>query len=72
MVKQEGGQNDLIDRLEGDAAFSKVDVRGTLDPAQFVGRAPEQVDEFIASEVTPIRSRYAADLTETADDEIRV
>jgi adenylosuccinate lyase len=29
-----------------------------LDPRQFIGRAPEQVDEFIAEIVEPIRKRY--------------
>ncbi len=30
-----------------------------MDPSKFVGRAPEQVDEFIAEVVEPIRARYA-------------
>jgi adenylosuccinate lyase len=29
-----------------------------LDPQQFVGRAPQQVDEFLAEVVEPIRARY--------------
>jgi adenylosuccinate lyase len=29
-----------------------------LDPAKFVGRAPEQVDEFLAEVIAPIRARY--------------
>jgi hypothetical protein len=29
-----------------------------LNPTNFIGRAPEQVSEFIASEITPIRQRY--------------
>lgn len=57
-VKQEGAKNDLIERLAGDEAFAKVDVRGTLEPRLFVGRAPQQVDEFIAEVVAPIRKRY--------------
>ena len=35
--------------------------------SKFVGRAPEQVDEFIAAVVTPIRERYAGALTATVD-----
>ena len=58
VVKQEGGQNDLISRLAGDDAFSAVDLEATLDPSKFVGRAPEQVDEFLAEVVEPIRQRY--------------
>ena len=48
VVKQEGGENDLLERLAGDKAFCRDRPQfATLDPAQFVGRAPEQVDEFI-------------------------
>jgi adenylosuccinate lyase len=31
-----------------------------VDPSQFVGRAPQQVDEFLAEVVEPIRQRYSA------------
>jgi adenylosuccinate lyase len=59
-VKQEGKPNDLAQRLAADPGFSKVNVTATLDASQFVGRAPEQVDEFIAQVVQPIRQRYAS------------
>jgi adenylosuccinate lyase len=59
VVKQEGRANDLIERLAGDAAFKGIDLSATLDPAKYVGRAPEQVDEFIHDVVAPIRARYA-------------
>jgi adenylosuccinate lyase len=29
-----------------------------MEPSQFVGRAPQQVDEFVSEIVTPIRQRY--------------
>jgi adenylosuccinate lyase len=61
VVKQEGGANDLLERLAGDPAFKNVDLSATLDPSKYVGRAPEQVDEFIAEVVAPIRARYAND-----------
>jgi len=57
VVKQEGGRNDLLDRLAGDPAFAKVDLAAALDPAKFVGRAPEQVDEFLAEVVDTIRAK---------------
>jgi adenylosuccinate lyase len=60
-VKQEGKSNDLLDRLAKDPAFAKVNVTAALAPSQFVGRAPEQVVEFIAEVVEPIRRRYAGD-----------
>lgn len=70
VVKQQGGDNDLLERLAGDPAFARVDVTAALEPSQFVGRAPEQVDEFIAEVVAPIRSRYP--LGEALDAAVRV
>jgi len=67
VVKAEGKPNDLIERLGGDPAFAKIDLSATLDPAQFVGRAPEQVDEFLAEVVAPIRTRYAKQAAGDAD-----
>jgi adenylosuccinate lyase len=61
-VKDEGKPNDLLERLAADAAFAKVDLSKTLDPAKFVGRAPEQVDEFLAEVLAPIRARYEGKL----------
>ena len=58
-VKQHGGDNDLLDRLARDTAFAALDWGRVLEPSQFVGRAPQQVDEFLAEIVTPIRQRYA-------------
>lgn len=58
VVKQDGGANDLLERLAADAAFSNVDLQSALDPAKYVGRAPQQVDEFIAEVVEPIRAKY--------------
>jgi adenylosuccinate lyase len=57
-VKQHGRPNDLLARLAGDPAFAKTDLGAALDPLDFVGRAPEQVDEFLADVVEPILKRY--------------
>jgi adenylosuccinate lyase len=69
-VKEQGGANDLLDRLKADSAFAKVDIAAALDAKKFVGRAPQQVDEFIADIVEPIRKRYKDKLTQSA--EVRV
>jgi adenylosuccinate lyase len=61
-VKEQGESNDLLDRLAGEALFKDIDLKAVLDPAQFVGRAPQQVDQFIAEVVAPIRKRYAGEL----------
>ena len=45
-----GAPNDLLDRLAADPAFARVDVaalRSEMEPARYVGRAPEQVREFL-------------------------
>jgi adenylosuccinate lyase len=70
VVKNEGGKNDLMARLAADPAFAKVDLGNVLDARQFVGRAPEQVDEFLAETVAPIRAKYGERLV--ADAELRV
>lgn len=66
-VKRFGRANDLMERLKGDPFFAKVDLDSALDPATFVGRAPEQVDRFIATVVDPVRHRHAASLTAKAE-----
>ena len=70
VVKQEGGANDLLERLAADEAFSAVDVHAAVEPSQFVGRAPEQVDEFLAETVRPVLDRHA-DLS-VPEGEVRV
>ena len=57
-VKEHGRANDLMDRLAGDASFGSVDWAALLDPAKFVGRAPEQVEAFVERVVEPVRARY--------------
>ena len=66
VVKQEGRDNDLIARLRADEAFAAVDWSAALDPARFVGRAPEQVDEYLSEVMAPIRARYADALNDEA------
>jgi adenylosuccinate lyase len=56
VVKAEGLDNDLLIRLKNDPAFASVkdDFDTIVDPAKFVGRAPEQVADFLAEVVYPI------------------
>jgi len=55
-VKEEGLNNDLIERIINDASFkmSKEEILAIIDPIKFVGRAPSQVVDFIEEYVTPI------------------
>ena len=68
LVKEDGQPNDLIDRLKQDPAFTGVDFSGTLDARRYVGRAPEQVDAFLANVIALIRRRYADDLQDDTED----
>lgn len=70
-VKEHGRANDLLDRLKTDSAFASVDLGNALDARRFVGRAPEQVDAFIANIVEPIRKRYG-DLGNQQSEQLRV
>ncbi len=70
-MKDEGRANDMLDRLAGDLGFGVAldDIRAALDAARFVGRAPQQVDEFLAEVVDPI---LEASLPPTPREEVRV
>lgn len=54
-MKEEGGENDLIERVKGDSYFDSIknDLDALLDPKTFIGRAPEQVDSFLSNWVEP-------------------
>ena len=56
MVKQEGRPNDLIERVENDPFFkmSKEELEQALEPEHFIGRAPQQVDDFLNEYIRPI------------------
>ena len=56
VVKEEGRDNDLIDRIAQDPIFgvSKDELAAVLKPENYVGRAPAQVSEYLAEVVAPI------------------
>ncbi|WP_037247378.1 adenylosuccinate lyase [Rhodopirellula baltica] len=58
-VKQNAGDNDLLERLKGDENFAGIDLEAAIDPHAYVGRAPQQVDEFMEAIIAPIRQRYS-------------
>ena len=55
-VKEEGLPNDMVDRIAADPAFglTREEIAAGLVPENFVGRAPQQVEEFIAHILKPI------------------
>lgn len=59
-MKNNGSANDLLERLAGDREFPRgVDLSAAADPARYVGRAPEQVDEFLREVVEPLLAGVA-------------
>ncbi len=71
-VKQEGGENDLLELIKQDSLFAAVHGRldSILDAKNFVGRAPEQTVEFIQAEIVPILEKHKTLLGESG--EVRV
>ena len=67
-VKLRGGENDLIARLQADPKFADVDLDVALDARGFIGRAAEQVDEFLSQVIEPIRDRYRSALDADAGE----
>lgn len=55
-IKQNGGSNDLLDRMKNDPRFclTDADVAALCDPMQFVGLAPKQTEDYLKNVVTPI------------------
>ena len=71
-VKEQGGANDLIDRICADPAFgvTREDVMAILQPEHFTGRAPQQVEDFLRDVIRPLLRENAALLGEK--QELRV
>ena len=68
-VKVHGGENDLLARIKADAMFASVHDRldAILDAKKFIGRCPEQVEEFLSAEIDPILAAHAAVLGASGD-----
>lgn len=61
-IKIEGLPNDLLDRIASDPAFmtTKEEIQKLMEPANFVGRAPEQTKEFLSEYIQPILEKNKA------------
>ncbi|HIZ80259.1 MAG TPA: adenylosuccinate lyase [Candidatus Lachnoclostridium stercorigallinarum] len=55
-VKEKGQENNLLELIAADPAFglSLDDLKKSMDPSRYVGRAPRQVEEFLAEVIQPI------------------
>ena len=56
VVKEEGGRNDLVERIAADPAFmvTREEIEAILQPEKFIGRSKEQVEEYLADIITPL------------------
>ncbi|MDY3993233.1 MAG: adenylosuccinate lyase [Evtepia sp.] len=69
-VKDEGKPNDLLERIAADPAFglTREDVMKHLDPADYIGCCPQQVDRFLAECVQPVLDKYPEALKGTGTE----
>jgi adenylosuccinate lyase len=72
-IKEQGLPNDLISRIANDPLFgtTEAEIYAELEPAQYIGRAPEQVEEFLRDYVTPLISNNQ-DLKTESSTELKV
>ncbi|MGA7991238.1 MAG: adenylosuccinate lyase [Thermoanaerobaculia bacterium] len=73
-MKNEGSENDLLFRIAADSSFglTPAEIQAASDPARFVGRAPEQVDEFLDTEIEPILATNPVAASGETHEEVRV
>ena len=67
-VKEFGLSNNLIDLLAEDPLFgmTKEELSAHLEPSRYIGRCPQQVDEFLAEFVRPVLEAHAGALSDQA------
>ena len=72
-VKELGLSNNLIDLMAGDPAFgmTRAELSAHLDPGAYIGRCPEQVEEFLRTWIDPVLKKYAGAL-EGRETELKV
>ena len=61
-IRTLGGENDLLQRLQNDPTFAAVrtQIPDKLEPKDYIGRAAQQVDDFLAEVYHPLQERYQA------------
>ncbi len=69
VVKEEGGENDLVKRIAADPMFmiTEEEIMAVLKPENYTGRAPEQVKEFLDEVVFPVLEKNKALLGEKVE-----
>lgn len=73
MVKMEGKPNDLLERIANDETFGLTmeELNAIMVPSNFVGRAPQQTEEYIMNYVMPVIEANK-ELLENEGEEVRV
>lgn len=73
-IKTEGADNDLLGRIKADPAFAAIAGRidDLVDPVKFVGRAPQQTEEYIREHIAPILALYDYELSGASVDSVNV
>ena len=68
-VKEKGLDNNLLELIAADPAFnlSLDELKKTMEPSRYVGRAPKQVEEFLEEVIQPVLEENAAVLGLTAE-----
>lgn len=74
VVKQEGKQNDLVERIRKEKFFEPIlgELDQLMDPKDFIGRAPEQVERFVKEEVEPAIAPYKEFIAQSGVAELHV
>ena len=69
VIKRDGGENDLLERIAGDPAFGVTleELEKLLEPEKYVGRAPQQTEDFINEVVIPALAPYDGMITESTE-----
>lgn len=71
-VKEQGLPNDLVERMKSEPMLFGVDIDSLLDPMAYVGRAPQQVQQFLNKEVASIRKGYGTRYSQLPSSEPKV
>ena len=69
VIKEEGGENDLLARIAGDPIFGVTldELNAIVSPEKYVGRAPQQTEEFLSETVAPTLEKYSEIRDEKAE-----
>jgi len=65
--ENQGLPNDLMDRLQNDAVVARVGFDAVMNERNYIGRSPEQVDEFLTEHVAPVLKKYTEKLGQKSE-----